>query len=115
MASAAVDERVRAAWQQQREGRNEAALDAFAQIVRDHPEDIDARYGLGLSQRSVGQDAEAVRSFRSALQLVEDGQRAEGKKHGSSGQERVRSPEDDRLMMLSRMLGQRIAETEGGG
>ena len=115
MAGNAVDEQVRRAWQQQRAGNSAAALDAFAQVVQDHPDDIDARYGLGMSQRAVGKRAEAVSSFRSALQLVEAGQRAEAEKQSGQEQDHIATPEDDRLMMLSRMLGQRISETEDGG
>ena len=115
MASTNVDDQVRRAWQQQRAGDSRAAVDAFAQIVKNHPQDIDARYGLGLSQKSAGNPDEAISSFRSALQLVEAGQRVEGEKHTPGEEDRLRSPEDDRLTMLSLMLTQRIAEIEGGG
>ena len=59
MASTNVDDQVRRAWQQQRAGDSRAAVDAFAQIVKNHPQDIDARYGLGLSQKSAGNPDEA--------------------------------------------------------
>ena len=115
MASSNVDDQVRRAWQQQRAGDSRAAVDAFAQIVKSHPDDIDARYGLGLSLKSAGNPDEAISSFRSALQLVEEGQRVEGEKQTSGEDDRLRSPEDDRLIMLSLMLTQRIGEIEGGG
>ncbi len=115
MASSNVDDQVRRAWQQQRAGDSRAAVDSFAQIVKNHPDDTDARYGLGLSHKSAGNQEEAISSFRSAQQLVEEGQRVEGEKHIPGEEDRLRSPEDDRLTMLSRMLTQRIAEIEGGG
>lgn len=113
MASSSVDDQVRRAWQHQRVGKSDDAVDAFAQIVRDHPQDIDARYGLGLAQKSAGMPGEAVLSFRGALQLVVDGQRVEDEKHDDA--DRIKSPEDDRLTMLARMLNQRIGEIESGG
>ncbi len=113
MASSSVDDQVRRAWQNQRVGKSGDAVDAFAQIVRDHPQDIDARYGLGLAQRSAGKAEEAVLSFRGALQLVEEGQRVEDEKRDD--EDHIKTPEDDRLTMLARMLNQRIGEIEGGG
>ena len=113
MAGTGVVEQVRQAWQQQREGNSSAALAAFAQIVEEHPGNIDARYGLGLAQKVVGNRDEAVGSFRRALELVSGEQEAEDARHNDD--DRIRSPEDDRLTMLARMLNQRIVEIEGGG
>ena len=115
MAATDVGDQVRRAWQQQREGNGAAAMDAFSEVVRAHPEDIDARYGLGISQKAAGMSAEAVGNFREALALVERGQQQQDEKRDESDDDRIRTPEDDRLTMLARMLTQRIAETEGSG
>lgn len=115
MAAGNVDDQVRRAWQQQREGNSAAAMDAFAEIVKAHPDDIDARYGLGIAQKAAGMSTAAVSSFREALSLVERGQHMQEEKHSDSADDRIRTPEDDRLTMLARMLTQRIAETEGSG
>ena len=114
MAAGNVEELVRRAWQRQREGDSAAAMDAFAGIVSSHPQDIDARYGLGIAQRAAGRNQEAVASFRAALELVEGGQQAQQATRRQSEDDRIRTPEDDRLTMLARMLSQRIAETESG-
>ncbi|MCY3718822.1 MAG: tetratricopeptide repeat protein, partial [Anaerolineaceae bacterium] len=115
MAAGNVGEEVRRAWQQQRDGNSAAAMDAFETIVQAHPEDIDARYGLGISQKAAGHKDKAIQSFREALALVESGQQAQDAQKASSSEDTIRTPEDDRLTMLARMLNQRIAETEGGG
>lgn len=115
MAAANPGEEVRRAWQQQRDGNSAAAMDAFESIVRAHPEDIDARYGLGIAQKAAGNRDKAIQNFREALALVESGQQAQEERKESSSEDTIRTPEDDRLTMLARMLNQRIAETEGGG
>ena len=115
MAAGNVGDEVRRAWQQQRDGNNAAAMDAFETIVQAHPQDIDARYGLGISQKSAGHRDKAIQSFREALALVEKGQLAQDEQRASSSEDSIRTPEDDRLTMLARMLNQRIAESEGGG
>ncbi|MCY4526647.1 MAG: tetratricopeptide repeat protein [Anaerolineaceae bacterium] len=115
MAAGNVGEEVRRAWQQQRDGNSTAAMDAFAAIVQAHPDDIDARYGLGMSQKATGHRDGAIQSFREALALVESGQQAQVDQRESSSEDYIRTPEDDRLTMMARMLNQRIAETEGGG
>lgn len=115
MAADNVEQLVRRAWQKHREGDSASAVDAFASIVRSHPQDIDARYGLGITHKAAGRNQEAVESFRAALQLVESGQQAQEEMRHHGEDDRIRTPEDDRLTMLARMLTQRIAETEGSG
>ena len=89
------------AWHQHAEGQNQNAVDQFAKITQQSPEDMDALYGLGLAQRGAGQTAEALATFQRVKALVE-----------------AAVPESEeatnRLEMLSRMVNQQIQFLEGG-
>lgn len=89
------------AWHQHVEGQNQSAVDQFAKITQQSPEDMDALYGLGLAQRGAGQTAEALATFQRVQALVE-----------------AAVPESEeatnRLEMLSRMVNQQIRFLEGG-
>ena len=84
------------AWANHRDGRNEAAVTEFDRILRDAPNDIDANYGLGLVQRSLGRYDQAIASFEKVKSLVAKALEAE--------------PGLDRWEMLQRQCDQRIAE-----
>lgn len=98
------------AWRYQREGRANAAVAEYERILKQDANDIDALYGMGLAQRDDHQNAKAVESFRRAQELVEAA--ASARRPVSSGEERIaaNTPEDDRYMMLGRMIKQRLAE-----
>ncbi len=93
------------AWRYQREGKSDSAIGEFERILKQDANNIDANYGMGLAQRSVGKKENAVKYFQQALELVKAGAAARNHTPG----ERNMS-EDDRLMMLTRMLQQRLAE-----
>lgn len=106
-------ERIGSAWQQHREGRSESAISEFETILRQNPDDIDANYGIGLAQRAAGRADAAIQSFQTALQLVNKAKTVEDNSRSSEQIEsNIKTPEDDRLQMLTRMIQQRITETQ---
>jgi tetratricopeptide (TPR) repeat protein len=106
------------AWNFLREGKPESAIPEFERILNDNHEDVDALYGLGLAQRKVGQYEASVKAFETAFQLVKlisDRQMSERREvYGDklATQNDPSKPEDDRNMMLLRMLSQRLAESK---
>lgn len=108
-----VTELVSQAWQYHREGKIDAAIAEFQKIVGLHPKDIDANYGLALSQKVGGETEAAVKSFRNTLELIGESQKAyDSTRNTDSELDNVKTPEDDRFQMLSRMVRQRLAEIE---
>jgi tetratricopeptide (TPR) repeat protein len=106
-------ERVGQAWNHHREGRNDASIAEFEAILKQNPGDIDATYGLGLAQRAAGRKQAAVESFQRALQLVNQAKEAyQSARNHSQTESNVKTPEDDRFQMLSRMVQQRLSELE---
>jgi len=106
-----VSERISQAWQQHRLGRSEAAITEFEKIVQQNPNDIDAHYGLGLSQKAVGQTEAAQQTFETTLELIDESKKTyEATRDPAQEYENVRTPEDDRFQMLTRMVQQRLAE-----
>jgi thioredoxin-like negative regulator of GroEL len=89
------------AWRAHAVGRNDSAVEEFQKIASASPEDVDALYGLALSQRGAGLKAEALANFKRLLELVESA-----------------SSEDDdqkaRQQMLTRMVSQQIKILEEG-
>jgi tetratricopeptide (TPR) repeat protein len=98
------------AWRYQREGRATAAVAEYERILKQDADDLDALYGMGLAQRDDHQKGKATEYFQRALDLVESA--AAARRPVSSGEERVanNTPEDDRYMMLGRMIKQRLME-----
>lgn len=86
------------AWANHREGRNEAAIGEFERVLRDNPNDIDANFGIGLTQRAMGQYDKAIASFEKAKALVTKALEND--------------PGADRWEMLQRICDQRIAEVK---
>lgn len=86
------------AWANHRDGRNEAAVTELDRVLRDAPNDIDANFGLGLAQRTLGRYDQAIASFKKAEEQVQKKLQQE--------------PGVDRWEMLTRMCEQRISETE---
>lgn len=105
------------AWKLHREGHNDEAIAGFEQVLAAVPDSIDALYGIGLAQRVVGKTDEAIQSFQKALDLSNSSYQSlqESKVEKKStkvvlGINDLASPEDDRLMMLQRMIAQRLSE-----
>ncbi len=99
------------AWNHQREGRAAAAVTEFEKIVQQHPQDVDANYGLGLAQKAAGQTAAAINTFKQTLVIISESQKKEDAQRNTD-EDYVKTPEDDRLMMLQRMVSQRLIETQ---
>ena len=93
------------AWRNQREGKAEAAIGEFDRILKQDADNIDANYGMGLAQRDVGKKEDAVKYFQHTLELIEAGITARNR-----GADDRNAPEDDRFMMLARMVKQRLTE-----
>lgn len=108
-----IEERIGSAWQNHREGRNDAAISAFEEILRKDPDNIDANYGIGLALKADGQMDKALTAFEKALSLTEDARTTYEKSRAQEHpDDNVKTPEDDRFMMLNRMIKQRIEESK---
>lgn len=104
-------EKIGAAWRRHRDGDNRGAISLFEEALAASPDNVDAHYGIGLAHKASGDRAAAAASFRQALSIakaalsaVQTASQAEGQ-HGANDLE---SNVDDRYMMLTRMLQQRI-------
>jgi len=116
MATIPTAEKVGQAWRQHRGGDNDSAIRLFQDIVRANPENVDACYGLGLSHKAIGENDAAAAAFRQALSVTEKAlsavevtSHAEGHTSGNDLGTNI----DDRYMMLTRMLKQRIEDVGG--
>lgn len=101
------------AWRLHREGNNRTAIEEFEKILRTTPNDVDTHYGLGLALRADGQNAAAIESFTKAMELSQrayDASRQLSEAEGHHGSNDLETTEDDRFMMLHRMIGQRLRE-----
>lgn len=115
MASMHLEERVGEAWKQHRMGNNPAAIEIFEDILKSRPDHLDALYGLGLARRANGETAWAVEAFKKALMLANEALNMEDKKSaldGHVGGNDLTKYDDDRYMMLTRMIKQRLAELD---
>ncbi|MEO1162424.1 MAG: tetratricopeptide repeat protein [Chloroflexota bacterium] len=111
MAEERNQERVGEAWQMHRNGNNAGAIEIFEDVIRSYPEDLDALYGLGLARRSNGNDTGATDAFSKALTITKE-RLAELDGGKDVTQNLLDSEEDDRLLMLRRMISQRLEEIE---
>ena len=108
-----VRERISKAWHHHREGRASDAMKEFQTIVQQFPKDIDANYGLGLAQKNSGDVDGAIKSFKNALELiVQSKQSYEASHEQSQDPDHIKTPEEDRFMMLTRMVKQRLSELQ---
>lgn len=93
-------EQLGSAWALHRKGQNEAAIHEFSGLLQTSANNIDALYGLGLSQRSSGQLEAAQTTFERCLTQVNEALAAH--------------PGEDRYEMLQKMTRQRIDELKNG-
>lgn len=115
MAHMHTEERIGEAWKQHRMGDNDSAMEIFKDILSKRPGHLDALYGLGLAQRASGNADGAVESFNKAMQLADEALSAVDKTSivdGHSGTNDLETYEDDRFLMLQRMISQRLEELE---
>ncbi len=106
-------ERISEAWRLHREGQNEAAMGIFQDLIRIAPENVDAYYGLGLVYKASGDRDAAIVAFQTALGYAEQAYHAvqtTSHAEGHHGASDLNTHEDDRFMMLSRMLKQRLED-----
>lgn len=111
--NATADAQVGAAWGQLRNGQYPDAIAGFERVLQTVPNHVDAHYGLGLALRESGREADAVESFQKALEIAQSMLEAIRNKAGMGGDpahNELGSTEDDRYMMLTRMVKQRLAE-----
>jgi tetratricopeptide (TPR) repeat protein len=117
MGSETVAAQIGQAWRLQREGQNDSAIKEFEKILKQEPDNIDANYGMGLAQRAAGRQQAALEHFQHALDIVDQrdsaGRIAREAAASDFQTERIKpnTAEDDRYMMLTRMLKQRLSET----
>jgi tetratricopeptide (TPR) repeat protein len=99
------------AWDMIHSGNYNGAISEINEILSETPDDIDAYYGLGLAQRNLGQEAEAIKAFQKALDISVDLLHKIREQYGvDETRSSLETTEDDRHMMLQRMLSQRLSE-----
>ena len=113
MSSMPAAEKVGQAWRMHRDNDNQGAIGAFNDILATHPDSVDALYGLGLAHKAAGANAAAAAAFSQALDITQSAlsavittSQAEGHPSGNDLETNI----DDRYMMLSTMLKQRIQD-----
>ena len=113
MSSMASVERVGQAWRLHRESDNDGAIQMFEGIISSNPDNVDALYGLGLAQKAKGDLGAAADAFRQALDKTESALSAvktTSQAEGNLGDNDLETNFDDRYMMLTRMLSQRLQD-----
>lgn len=112
-----IAQEIGSAWAAHREGNQEQALKGFEQAISRQPDSVDAHYGMGLVLRKLNKDDAALQSFQKALELAQEALSALRRVAEAGGQagtgNDLGSTEDDRYMMLIRMLKQRVVEMGG--
>ena len=107
------EERIGEAWHHHRMGENSEAVRKFQEILKNTPNNVDAYYGMGLAHKADGNLNAAKEAFEKAKELADNAYgavRTTSDAEGHHGTNDLDITEDDRFMMLSRMLKQRIAE-----
>lgn len=88
------------AWALHRKGQNDEAIHEFSGLLQTSANNMDALYGLGLSQRSSGQLEAALVTFERCYAQVSEAL--------------ATHPHEDRYQMLDTMTQQRIDELKQG-
>ena len=113
MSTMPTEERIGQAWRLHRNHDYAAAIDMFDEVLRKTPNNIDALYGIGLAQQGKGNTASAIESFQKALDLATTSLKAvdvTSVVDGHHGTNDLDTYEDDRYLLLQRMISQRLAE-----
>ena len=109
--STVVGSPIAEAWVLLRRDRPDEAAAAFDSIVQKESENVDAHYGKGLALRAAGKSDAAVEVFQKTLQLSRKLLADVRSQYGVSDMaSSLETTEDDRYMMLDRMICQRLAE-----
>lgn len=92
-----INSRIGQAWKMYYTGKNEAAIEQFAQILAEAPDHIDANWGIALSYRKAGDREKSLQAFQTVADLI--AKTAES------------DPENkERFFMLQRMAKQQIEQ-----
>lgn len=113
MSAMPTAEKIGQAWRLHRDGDSRGAIYMFSSIVAANPANVDAHYGLGLAHKALGEFDAAAASFQTALDNTEQALAAvQTATHveGHLGDNDLDSNFDDRYMMLTRMLNQRLED-----
>lgn len=113
MSAMSSAQKIGQAWRLHRDGDSRGAIDMFSSIVETNPANVDAHYGLGLAHKALGDNEAAAAAFRTALENTEQALTAvQTASHveGQIGDNDLDSNFDDRYMMLTRMLNQRLED-----
>ena len=116
MSTLPTAEKIGRAWRMHRDGDNRGAIGAFEEVIAASPDSVDAHYGMGLAHKATGDSAAAAASFQRALSIAEQALSAVQVASHAEGQHGANDLEtniDDRYMMLTRMLKQRIEDVGG--
>ena len=102
---------LRNSWDMIRHGNYEDAISTLNDIINEVPNYVDAYYGLGLARRNLGQEAQAIEAFQRALEISQELlSEIRSQYGGDDTTSSLETTEDDRYMMLQRMIGQRLNE-----
>ena len=116
MSTLATTQRIGEAWRAHRNGDNSEAARQFDAVIQMNPENVDAHYGKGLALKADGDSAGAAAAFQLALNYAQaalDAVQTASVAEGHHGANDLDTRDDDRYMMLSRMLQQRIDDVAG--
>ncbi len=109
-------EKIGRAWRMHRDGDNGGAARLFDEVIAASPDSVDAHYGMGLARKASG-DIDAARgAFQQALAITEGALSAvqtAAQAEGQHGANDLDTNIDDRYMMLTRMIRQRIDDLDG--
>lgn len=110
MSNQNITQRIGQAWGLHRHGQNDQAINEFKSVLSTDPNNIDAHYGLGLAYRAIDSDDEAVAAFKKAHSLTTAAFEKFKAERGDSPVNDMTISDDDRFMMLTRMIKQRLSE-----
>lgn len=92
-----INSRIGQAWKMHYTGKNDAAIEQFAQILAEVPDHIDASWGIALSYRKAGNREKSLEAFQKAADLIAKAAQTD--------------PENkERYFMLQRMVKQQIEQ-----
>jgi tetratricopeptide (TPR) repeat protein len=107
-----LDPKIGEAWALHRQGRNREAISVFEDAIKSVPHSADAHYGMALALRAEGEKEQAVEYFQKSLEIAQNKLTAIRSLDDVDDNlsNNLNTVEDDRYMMLSRMIQQRLAE-----
>ncbi|MBI5927848.1 MAG: tetratricopeptide repeat protein [Chloroflexi bacterium] len=94
--SESIKKQIGDAWRAHRQGQHDTALNIFRQVLKQEADNVDALYGLGLVQKTSGDNTHARETFSRLQDLLKELQAQEDA--GSPG----------RYFMLNNMVRQQL-------